>query len=173
METTFPPHFPRLNFTPSFQTPPLSPLHVFARGCLSPFSPVKTEQHKSRRKAYSQYTVVSLCCFFLLTLFLYSAIGPPWAAEQIPSLIPAALPSLLLPFHPPSFYRWEGRAWGWPWILHIHNWLHSCYWQQNFHFDDHGTLYEGQQLFGRYGTHLTKQGKSIFANRLANLAKKL
>lgn len=72
----------------SVQTP-LSPPCI-ARGCLSPFSPQWGPVQK--QQAYSQCAVVSLCCSFLLTLLLYSSVGPPWAAGQIPALVPGAPP---------------------------------------------------------------------------------
>ncbi|PKU33782.1 rna-directed dna polymerase from mobile element jockey- hypothetical protein [Limosa lapponica baueri] len=53
--------------------------------------------------------------------------------------------------------------------MQVNDWLWSWYWRQSFGFYDHGTQFADQHLLGRDGIHLTKQGKSIFASKMADL----
>lgn len=58
------------------------------------------------------------------------------------------------------------------WILWINSCL--CCWcqQQGFDVYDRWTLLQDQELLRRDGIHLTKCGKSIFTNMLANLLRR-
>lgn len=61
------------------------------------------------------------------------------------------------------------RTW---WILWVNFWLYRSHQEQRFGFCDHRTLFENSHLLRRHGIHLTKQSKSIFANRLANIVRR-
>lgn len=55
--------------------------------------------------------------------------------------------------------------------MQISTWLHGWCGVQGFGFHDHGTLFDDSKLLERGGTYLTRKGKGISANRLANLVK--
>jgi len=55
------------------------------------------------------------------------------------------------------------------WMLEVNSWLHSRGWQQGLGLYDHRTVSEVRGLLGTDSIHLTKLGKSIFANRLAEV----
>lgn len=53
-------------------------------------------------------------------------------------------------------------------IQWVKTWLYGCCHRQDFVSYGHGTLFEERGLLSKDGIHLTKWGKSVFANRLAN-----
>ena len=55
--------------------------------------------------------------------------------------------------------------------MHVNNWLWRWCQQQGFGFYDNGTLFEDQRVLGKDGIHLAKQGKGIFASRMADLVR--
>lgn len=57
-------------------------------------------------------------------------------------------------------------------IEQVNNWLRNWCWWQSLGFYDHGTLFAEQHLLGRDGIHLTKQGKAIFSNGMADLIRR-
>ncbi|XP_067418891.1 uncharacterized protein [Emydura macquarii macquarii] len=57
-------------------------------------------------------------------------------------------------------------------IVEVNAWLRRWCRREGFGFFDHGMLFQEEGLLGRDGIHLTKTGKSIFADRLANLVRR-
>ncbi|XP_074822485.1 steryl-sulfatase isoform X2 [Natator depressus] len=56
-------------------------------------------------------------------------------------------------------------------IVEVNEWLRRWCRRKGFGFFDHGMVFQ-EGVLGRDGLHLTKRGNSIFASRLANLARR-
>ena len=56
-------------------------------------------------------------------------------------------------------------------IMHINSWLRGWCRHEGFGFYDSKAFFEDYNMLGRDGIHLSRRGKGIFSNRLANLVR--
>lgn len=55
-------------------------------------------------------------------------------------------------------------------IIHINSWLHGWCHCEGLEFYDNGTFYEDYNLLRSNGIHISRRGRAILGNRLANLS---